>query len=228
MTQPQENYLSMARTAVKVLDNYSELWSTNPKFSAIKARVDAIMVRMNITQQGGGIVSTGVTIDKEVAGDNAIEIAVRLAGLGQVYASETNNNQLYDQLKVTYTSLDRLQDNVLGAALTLIYKTLNDLGDEVAPYGVTAEELTALHNAIESFENINNNPRVVIAGRKGHNENVPVLIRELRHEFNNVDRMIKIWERSNPKFIEDYQNARIIIDLGTRHKPTEPDKTENK
>lgn len=218
MLQRDENYLSMGKTTVSVLDKNVGIWQGNIAFTNLVNKVKADLLLVDQAQQGSGKVSTGATIDKEEAGDLAIDIAVRLAGVGQAYARENNNNQLHDQLRVSRTGLDGLPDNILGASLRLLYKNLNDNAAALVDYGITPDILAEFEAAIVRFEDVNTTPRVIIAERKGHNASIPSLLRKLRSHFYNLDRLIKLWETSEPKFVSDYQNARIVIDLGTRHK----------
>lgn len=218
MLQRDENYLTMGKTTVSVLDKNVSIWQSNVAVTNLVNKVKAEILLIDQAQQGSGKISTGATLDKEVAGDMAIEMAVRLAGVGQAYALDNNNNQLHDQLKVSYTRLDSLPDNILGATLRLLHKNLNNIAGDLLSYGITADALAEFEAAIENFENVNTTPRVIIAERKGHNASIPTLLRKLRSHFYNLDRLVKIWENTEPKFVSDYQTARIVIDLGTRHK----------
>lgn len=221
MNQKEENYLSMATATVKVLEGSPSIWRDNAPVKALVKDLQITIDAINTAQQGGGIVSTGVTLDKEQAANTAIEQAVLLAGFAQAYARHINNNTLHDQLKVSRTSLDRIPDNELGAALRLIYNKLLELSGVSEPYGITPEELKILNEAILIFEDVKSNPRVVITERKGYNSSIPVLLRELRSSFYKLDRLVNIWSKKETKFVSDYQNARIVIDLGTRKKGSE-------
>ena len=220
MIQKDENYLSMASTAVKVLEANEAVWSGNGPVADCVNNIKEDITSVKDAQKGGQSVSTGAAIDKEIAGDKAIERAVRLSGLTQAYALGKDDHTLNDQMKVSFTGLDRLPDNVLSPALTRLYDTMYGLGSALVPFGVTPDELAAFKNDIDVFDGIKSNPRVIITERKGHNASIPVLLREIRASFYKLDRLVKIWETTNSKFVTDYQNARIIIDLGTRHEQT--------
>ena len=217
MLQKEENFLTMANATLKVLQNNQTIWTANAAFSALVNGIADDIAAVNEAQQGGSSVSTGATIDKENAADAAITHAAKLSKLAQVYALEQNNLTLHDQLKVSKTSLDRLGDAELTAALQKLHAQLTGIGAAGEGYGITAAALSHLKDLTISFDATKNAPRLIITERKTHNTNIPSLLRHLREGFHKTDRLIHIWEDDQPEFLSNYNNARIIIDLGVRH-----------
>lgn len=67
------------------------------------------------------IVSKGATEDKAAAELKAVQYAVNLAKRASIYALETNNMELHDQLRVTKTTLLRRPDTLAVAKLRDIH-----------------------------------------------------------------------------------------------------------
>ncbi len=218
MRQRDENYMSMAVVTLKTLGANTTYWSSNNPFKALVNYIREDLAALNAARVAGGDVSTGATIDKEIAGDAAIEHAVRLSKLAQIYLLDANNNTLLNQIRISQTQMDRLTDGELTPVLQSFHDKLISLGNLVDPYGINTAQLVKLQSLINQFVSIKSNPRLIVVDRKGHTADISSLFRHLRANFYKTDRLIHIWN-DNHQFMNDYQNARIIINLGTRHRP---------
>jgi len=218
MTQKEENYLTMANVTLQVLNANKAIWSDQPVFTKIVAEIEEDVKGINAAINRAGIKSIGATATKYQTADAAISRAVKYSGLAQIHALETGNTILFDELKISAWRLERLTDQQLIPALEGIYTRIDALKDELKPYGVSKDDLELFQKHIENFKQHKDQPRVVIAERKGFNNAIPTLIMELKTSFFKLDRLIKIWESTNEKFVRDYENGRIVIPLGARHK----------
>ncbi|MGN7990491.1 hypothetical protein ACTJKC_24345 [Pedobacter sp. 22226] len=218
MTQKEENYLTMANVTLQVLNANKSIWSEQSVFSKIVTDIEEDVHSINSAINSAGIKSTGATATKYQTADAAINCAVKYSGLAQIHALETNNAILFDELKISAWSLERLTDQQLIPTLEHIYSRINALKDKLKPYGVSKDDLELFQKHIENFKQHKDQPRVVIAERKGFNNAIPTLIMELKTSFFKLDKLIKIWESTNEKFVRDYENGRTVIPLGARHK----------
>lgn len=218
MRQSEVNYLSMAAVTLQTLDANKAYWNSNIPFTGLVNFLREDLAALNTAQMSGGDVSTGATIDKEKAGDAAIAQAAKLSKLAQVYLLDIDNNTLRTQIKMSTAQMDRFSDEELSPMLQKFHDKLFELGASVTAYGVNSSQLELLQNLINQFTAIKSSPRLIIVERKGHNINIASLMRHLRANFYKTDRLINIWN-DNLQFMNDYQNARIILNLGTRHKP---------
>jgi len=221
MKQRDENFLSMVSTTVNVCDKYRSVWEQTQPFAAAMQAVNTARTDMSQALQGAELLSTGVTLDKETAGDRAIALAVKLARFTQAYAMDQENNTLHDQMDVSVTLLDRMPDEQLAPRLQDLIDRMRALPD-LGSYGVTPEKLDALQSAASTFANLKAAPRNTIVSRKSSNDSIPELLRRMRAALYKTDRLIALWEEDHPKFVSEYHAARVIIDLGgKRHKDEE-------
>ncbi|WP_293310455.1 hypothetical protein [Pedobacter sp. UBA5917] len=218
MTQKEENYLTMANVTLQVLNANKPIWATQAAFSKVVAEIDEDVKSIGLAINSAGVKSTGATATKYQTADAAIGAAVKYSGLGQIHALEIGDKILFDALKTSATQLQRLPDQQLIPALEHIYSRIDGLKDVLKPYGLAEKDLELFHEHIAKFKEHKDNPRVVIAERKGFNNAIPTLLMELKTSFFKLDRLIKIWENTNEKFVTDYENARIVIRLGARHR----------
>ncbi|RBQ06948.1 hypothetical protein [Pedobacter miscanthi] len=218
MTQKEENYLTMANVTLQVLNANKSIWADQAAFNKIVAEIDEDVKSLNLSINSAGVKSTGATATKYQAANAAINAAVKYSGLGQIHALEVDDTILFDALKTSASRLEKLPDQQLIPALEHIYSRIDGLKDALKPYGFTGKDLELFHEHIAKFKEHKDNPRIVIAERKGFNNSIPTLLMELKTSFFKLDRLIKIWEDSNEKFVTDYENARIVIRLGGRHR----------
>jgi len=218
MTQKEENYLTMANVTLKVLNTHKAIWADQPAFSKIVAEIEEDVKSISSAMNSTIVKSTGATATKYQAADAAISRAVKYSGLAQIHALEVGDTILFDALKTPAWRLERLSDQQLIPALENIYARIEALAEELKPYGVSKDDLEIFRKHIENFKQHKDNPRIVIAERKGFNNAIPTLLVELKTSFFKLDRLIRIWESTHEKFVADYENGRIVIPLGARHK----------
>lgn len=179
--------------------------------------IDAAYKETGAQQKSGGVTTGGLTDNKEDAAADAIRKVVLLAGFTTSYASEKNDHDLFEQMDMSFSLLDKLPDEALAPRLTKMVDTMRTIGDPLVEFGVTEEKLQAAEKAIGHFSDLSPSPRVAISGRKTSNDNIPGLLKQMRKAFDSLDKLIKGFTDENPDFVKTYFNARIIVDLGVRH-----------
>ncbi|KIA93214.1 hypothetical protein OC25_14405 [Pedobacter kyungheensis] len=222
MTQKDENYLTMATVTLQILNANRQIWTDQTVFCKIVGEIEEDLMSIGLAINKAGVKSMGATVTKYQAANAAIAAAVKYSGLAQIHALEVDDNVLFDALRTSATKLERLTDQQLIPALEHIYSNIAALTAELKPYGLSEKDLQLFQKHINNFKKHKDNPRVVIAERKGYNDAIPTLLIELKTSFFKLDRLIKIWESTNVKFVNDYENARIVIKLGARHKKELP------
>ena len=83
-------------------------------------------------------------------------------------------------------------------------------------YGVTAATLTTLQTAIDKYVDASSAPRNAITLRKGATAELRALLKDTNKLLTKrLDALMEQFAETKPEFYRDYQNARIVIDLGT-------------
>ncbi|MEY2519619.1 MAG: hypothetical protein QOF24_1378 [Verrucomicrobiota bacterium] len=92
------------------------------------------------------------------------------------------------------------QDNDLVQTAERIRDAANTEITGLAPYGITAADVTALTQAIDAFTAMKTAPRKAAAGRKGLTQTMPERIRNTRDIFRNqIDKMMTAFKKPNPE-----------------------------
>ncbi len=219
MRRRDENYLTMINTTLGVLNAQQPKWAGKPPVAGIVADITDAVVSISGARQGAAAaVTRGTTMDKDAAEANAIDLAVKLAGFAMAYARKVESNEVREQMKaVKRSKLERMADDALPDALQDLHTRLTQLGTPAAAYGVTTARLTALQTDIDVYKSMMGAPRAVIVTRKGVNSTVPAQLKLIAAELADLDLLMEDFEESDPAFLTDYKNARIIIDRGGGH-----------
>jgi hypothetical protein len=215
MESAQENKLSMYETVEELLDAKNALISTLPGLVIARAALvnRTLQIRqLNIVQLKS---TTGKTKDKAARKGLLADTSYSMAAAVQAYAAETENNDLYDLVNFTRTTLRETEDEGLAQVCQLIHDQASAVVANLGDYGVTAVELVNLQGLITAWGTQSQAPRMAIAERKVATQTLPLLYKQA--DLILKKRMDKLMERfrvSNRDFYDTYHTARKIVDAG--------------
>ena len=213
MNRKQENITTMCEATLQFLDTNNAIWSSIPAFATAvtdgKNGVQAIRDASDIQELGRTVATTQKQQARDDLEDKTIEMADRLAAL----AAKTVDVGLAQQVAMTRSTLDQLQDDDLVQTAQRVRDLANANLTALTPYAVTAATLTALSDAITSFAQLKTAPRSKAADRKAQTETLPQLIADVRSIFRNqIDKLMTPFKRTEPEFYAGYFAARVIVD----------------
>lgn len=224
MRQSDNNFIAMCKAVQQILTKHNPTWNSQVAFNKLAATYNGLMDSLSEATEGAELESTGATTDKANAELNAVTMAVNLAKRASVYALESNNMELHNQLRVSKSTLLRRPDELTLAKLRNIIATLTTVVADLSDYGVSPADIDNLVMATDDFDKLIVRPRMVIVERKGFNqEAIPALLAQLRTVLYKLDSLMNIF--TDREFNREYKDARIIVDLGRRAEgaPEAPD-----
>ena len=98
----------------------------------------------------------------------------------------------------------------------------------LVPLQVTQDNLDEFEQALQEFNAVKTGPRAAIVARATQTESLSTRVRRTNGILRNqIDRMVSLFNRSNPDFVSGYQSARVIVDRAASHstRPTAPPPT---
>ncbi len=214
MTTKQQNYISMTRSSVNVLQKWNSEWNAITRFANEVLALTAELQKVDSSSENAMLVTKGATADKANAREEALSAIVNIAKPASVYADDINDLQLSARLNYSRGSLSTLAQNDLLNMLTGMYNNVFEHKDNIVEYGVTEEKLTDAKSKLDAFAGVISSPRDMIVERKTTNELIEESIGNLRKIFYRLDNLMKLFEGT--PFYAEYKNARIIVDLGSR------------
>ena len=162
--------------------------------------------------------TTGKLAVRDEAEDTLLELISRVSSSIVAYASEAKNTELHAKALIKKSELHRMRDTEIASTAKSILGLGQKYATEIEPYGVTAEVLTALEQAIEAFKTATENLGKGYSGKTGARlsmveafDQADVLLKE------QIDNMMETVKKTDLQLYNEYQVARVIHDLGGSH-----------
>jgi len=127
MNQFQINHLSMYGSVVTNLNQNAAIYSSNVPFTTVVTNFKNAVAGLSSLQTGQINHSSGITVSKEQAKNNLIQLAINHVEAGKAYASVSGNAALKEDLQLSTTSLHRLPDAELAPACQDIYNQISPI-----------------------------------------------------------------------------------------------------
>ena len=229
MTQDQNDITTMFETTLTLLDDNNSLWSGRVAFAdaVTRAKDGTTAIRSKSGEQESP--TTGITGDKADVRNDLEEKMLEVADQVAAFAAKSNANDLAAKLEMTKSALDRMPDSDLVQAAKRISDAANANLAELAPYGVTAAELTALDAAATKFEGMKGATRDAVVGRKVATMSLSEAIGTVRSIFRNeIDKMMTAFKKTNPDFYNGYFAARTMVSRAATRTAKKPAPTPPK
>jgi len=224
MNTKQLNKLTMYLAVEGICDASPAVWQTLQAFADVytdlKTRVNNIQTFAQSQTQD----TSGIAADKKAARQAMCAAALPIANAVHAYAVKTKNNTLAAEMDFSMSDLMAGRDVQSRDNCQNITTTANANLASLASYGITAAKLTALNGAIAAYNLLISKPRDTRAQGKTITGNVQA-------EFDAADEDLVIMDDltgqiTNAKFVDDYNNARTIVDTAASHaSPNQPTPT---
>lgn len=217
MNDQQENRLSMFLSTQKVMQENQAKWATVAALVQATTDFDANLIALKSATATQVKDLRGHTIDKRKAEDQMIKQTLKVSGAVMAWAEFENNQGIAEEMNIVQSALRGYRDAVVAERCTGVHDTALAHLVDLADYGLTAADTTELKEAITAYETILSLPRVLVNIRKSVTSEIGFLIRDtMRLLTRRMDRLMRLYELSDPTFHRTYTNARIIIDLGAQ------------
>lgn len=213
MTDKLENKLSMYLATEEVLDNNTSLWSGVPAFVTAKAQFSAYIDSIEGTRGGQELDRKGIAENKRIKRADAIAKALPIIGGLIAFASATGDTQLRQEIDYSERQMNKMRDTILNDALQIISARAVTHTADLVNYNVTSGQITAFGTAMIDYKTTIPKPRTAISERKTLTSNLDATFDLAdKHLDEQMDPLVKTFEPTNPDFVSDYDNARIIVD----------------
>jgi phosphate uptake regulator len=217
MTDNQENKLSMYEAVNTVMDKNSTIWTPLLVASDLSTKVKSIIVKIQDLRQVQALDTKGITVNKSVVREQLTTATLKLSNALAAYASLNNNYELLGEVNYTPSALNKSRDNILFDIATIIQNKAKLYETELADFLIKPEDITGQQTLIDQYIEAIPEKRVAVTASKTSTTDLKAQFREMDTLLKeNLDRVILLFKSTNPDFVQQYFNARIIIDLGHR------------
>ncbi len=217
MNRKDTNRVNMIDTTTHYCDLNVAATAGITAFALKLADVKAKMVLINGLNQVVTGTTTGVTLDTNLLRKTMTDYALKCANATKGYANSVNNNTLKALVNYTRAKLDKISKEDVDDVCQTIHDAADDNFAGAAPYGIVATDVTDLQTAINLYRSATQNPRQAIISKSQAVEQSSRMVREVIDDLleGQLDVMVNTLEITNANFCKGYEQARIIIDLGS-------------
>ncbi len=143
-----------------------------------------------------------------------IDATVKLAATMYVYVQVNDMPDLQARCAVSASQLERMPDEKVRTTCQNVYNEAVQLGDVLADFGQTVEDVTQLKKEIDDFSALIASPRSAIVTRSQATKELNSLMLEANDLLRNkIDKLMELLKTSQPKVYNTYLAARVIVDL---------------
>lgn len=216
MNANQESKLNMYDAVLAHLNANAAIVATVPAFQTAADNFEDIVDDLRTAAQNEILAISGFTQDKTQQRADLIELTLDVAGAIHAYAASVDNLVLKDQVKLVYSDLNRLKDELLGPACSNILDAANANAAAIVPFGVTAAKITSLEDAIDDYVSAVPAHRNAVSNRTSLGEQIKQLFKDGDNLLKNqLDKLAIQFKSTNPNFYNSYRSNRIILDAAT-------------
>jgi len=221
MTDLEENKLSGYESVAVVFDNNTEIYSHTEAFVPYVEQLNGNIDKIHEVAGIQGQIRTGTTAEKAALRTSLTDATIKVKNGVKALGVFTDNNKLKDSVSFTDSELKTSRDNVIADKAGIIYKVASGVIPQLEPYFVTEADVLAIHTLQKQYLDAIATPRYETLLSKDATRKLKALFGEtdtlLREK---IDETILIFQPANPDFVNNYFDARIIVDLGRRKSGT--------
>lgn len=214
MNNLQESTVSMSVGVINFLDKNAAIFSilpgSEPLFTKFKVNKDLILVLREQQEVG----KKGIRDNKEMLRAVLVDKAYDISRKTEVYATFANNLILAKEVHYSETMLAKSTDSKLESRSLIIYDKAKANIANLAPYGVTNDDLISLKNAMELFSAAVPTTRTSTTEKKLITDKLARLFMENEGILEKIDLLVEIVRLSKPDFYKSYKDNRMIIRTG--------------
>jgi hypothetical protein len=218
MTDLQVNKYNSQAAVKLIFENNEEAYS---HFEEFVIYVTLLFTKMTAIQALAALQEedrSGTTDHKENTRTSLVDAMMKVGHAVTAYSVVTSDVITLAKADYTRSDLEKCRGLILLERATKVSEAAAKIPVLMYPnLHITAEDITAVSNLRKNFDDELAAPRVETVIRKGATYDLRMLFRETDDILRNkLDRIIPIYQTTNPGFVKNYFDARIIVNLGKR------------
>lgn len=188
-----------------------------PFFATVKTKITDLI----LADAGGRSDVSGHAIAKSRMRETLEGLALKISNSIASYALINNDYVLQKKADFPTSAWYKFSEEELVTQATIVKNLATPLSANLAAFGATAADVTAIGTTINSFTDIISNPSLAMDQRKNDNKRVIVVLDEIRTILiEKLDVLMRSFEVNNPNLYSLYLSARAIDVNGSVMKPT--------
>jgi hypothetical protein len=225
MERKQLNRVTMFKTVDGYLENHTTVWSCMIPFGSALTDWRAVLASIDGAAQLLDAPS-GATDTKAAARDALEDILFLICEAMGVLGHTSNNHDLIVLTDLSRSAIANMNAQDLVNRATTVLDQANENKTSLAAMLVTQANLDEFAEALASFGDAKEGPRMKTIARTVQTESLESLIRKANDILRNrIDPLVNLFLRSDPDFVAGYRGTRVVIDRRATHGTNTPEVT---
>ena len=213
MNLAQTKHFRMNENVQLTMDENTIIWNGVPVIVKVKNDFDEIIQRIQDLNEKAGNSSTSAAITKDKLRKSLVDKITLLAGKLYVLGEITENEELKAIGDITRRELHKARETDMDALTRPVIEKCREHTDVLVDYGLTDDQVTETSTTLDSFNALIGKPRNILNQVYAAKSQMDELISEGMDLLNNkLDKLMLMFQHTNPDFYEQYKRARVIVD----------------
>ena len=217
-----ENKLTMYEGLLTLLQDNSDKIQSISAFGEAVTKFSDIMQSIKAKSIEVDQAAAGKTSGKLNAEEALIECLLPVCSALFLFGRKENNTAIMERANTAEYKVRLLRDSELASYGNAIAEMASGNKQGISGYGVTEEKIAELKTKAEAYVSAIGERESGIAGRKGARETMTDLFKEADEIIGKeIDNYMEIVRPLEPEFYTKYYAAKVIKDMGIRHRQEE-------
>ena len=223
MNKRQENKLTMYEGLLTLLQANSAKGASITGYSDAVTQFSSLIMEVKEKSTEVESVTVGKTVVKSEAGDALIVALLPVCSALYVYARKQNIPEIKGRVGITEAHLHTIRDTELASFGDAVVDLATANAAGIAPMGITADKIADLKTKADAYNAAIGAKESSVASRKGARGTLDDLFNHADELLNEeLDRYMELLRSADTEFYNKYFAARVIKDIGVRHKANAP------
>ena len=213
MHRRQTNRVTMYKTVAVVLDENNEVWNGMPLFAEAVQQFKDKLQAIDATAERQETSMHGAAGERTEARETLEDVLFLTCEALGVLADMSGDHELEDLADLRPSKISQLDNEELSHRATAVLASANEKKTELAGLQMTQANLDELDQALRTFDGAKSRPRSALVERGVQTQSLSTLIDEATNILRaRLDRMVNLFRRTDPEFVQGYRRARVIVD----------------
>ena len=223
MNKRQENKLTMYEGLLTLLQANSAMGASITGFNDAVTQLSSLITTLKEKSTEVDSVTVGKVAVKSVAADALIAALLPVCSALYVYSRKQNIPEIKGRVGITEARLHAIRDTELASFGDAVVELATANAAAIAPMGITADKIADLKTKADAYTAAIGAKESSVADRKGARGTLDDLFSQVDELLNEeLDRYMELLRAADTEFYNTYFAARVIKDIGVRHKATPP------
>lgn len=209
----------MYRTVRDIMDANETSWEGIPK---LVSKVSELKDRISILEQLSEVqakITTGVTEARSVFKEEVVDKALKISGALYAFAADSKDPELKRNVSISRTKLSKSGKGITLQLLDRIILEANNHVEDLAEYGITAEDISDLKTRRDILVGMETRTRTVVIDRTNQTRSIHETVMAIDALLRDgIDKLILQNSDVFGEFLTVYSNARNVIKGRSRQK----------